>query len=62
MNSFFKECWWILTEGWVRSFALWAEEISVHVNVYRSVKKIKDTPISGDAMAWYRKEWTRLDD
>lgn len=56
-TEFFKDLRWFLSEGWVRAFARWSEGVSVHSNVYRPVSKIKNTPVSGDALARYSKEW-----
>lgn len=60
-TKFFKKFWWFLTEGWVRAFARWSDDVSVYANVYRPVSKIKNTPASGDALAWYSKEWTKIE-
>jgi hypothetical protein len=55
--KFFKDLWWILSEGLGLAFVRWAEGVSAHNNAYRPVSKIKNTPVSGDALAWHRKEW-----
>lgn len=56
-TRFFKDLWWFLSEGWVRALSRWAEGVPVRSNVYRPARKIKNTPVSGDALAWYSKEW-----
>ena len=60
--KFFKDLWWFLTKGWAAAFTRWAEGVSVQSNVYRPVGRIKNTPVSGDALAWYSKEWRVLDE
>lgn len=61
-TKFFKGFWWYFSEGWVRASARWAEEVSAHDNAYRPVSKIKNTPVSGDALAQYSKEWREFDE
>lgn len=62
MTEFFKEFWWFLSEGWVRELARWAEGVSVRGNVFRPVSKLKEFPVSGDALAHYAKEWRKFDE
>lgn len=59
-TKFFKDFWWFLSEGWVRSIARWAEGVSARNNAYRPVSKIKNTPVSGDALAPYSREWRKF--
>lgn len=55
-----KEVWWILTEGWVLAFGRWADDLTTRLNMYQPANKLKATPVSGDALAYYRKEWRKF--
>ena len=46
---------WTLTEGMALKLSKWAEDVNARRLLFTPVSKIKDTPISGDALADYRK-------